>query len=158
MLQQTNRLQKICWHHLIGLVVISVMMIPLMLFQKNICSDISFHCHSMNAPQIKWNSVLFFIGMPQLANQTQKCDFLKNLVQKDPNTTTSCNCSSEVPLSESSPPIAITQVQNLQYISGGIPHSPVMAAPIQQPMSKPTFQDASSTFQSIELSTVVLIA
>ncbi len=157
MLQQKNRIQKLCWGHLICLVVISVMMIPLVPFQKDICSDISFHCHSMNAPQIKWNSVLFSTGMPQLANQTQKCDFLEDLFQKDPNAITSCNCSPEVPLSESSPPIAIAQVQSLQH-SSGIHHSPVMAAPIQQPMLKSAFQDASSTFQSIELSTVVLIA
>ncbi len=154
MLQQKNKLQKFC-RHLIYLVVISTMMIPWMPLQKIVCSGISFHCHSTNAPQIKLNPVLFSTELSQLTNKTQKCDLLEDLFQKDPNTTTSCCCSTDVPLSGSNPPIARTPIQRLQYISVTL-HSPVMVAPTQQP--KPTFQDASSTFQSIELSTVVLTA
>lgn len=156
MLQQKNKLQKLCRHHLIYLVAISTMMIPWMPLEKIVCSGISFHCHSTNAPQIKLNPVPFSTEISQLTNQTQKCDLLKDLFQKDPNTTTSCSCSTDVPLSGSNPPIARTPIQRLQYISVTL-HSPVMVAPTQQPIPKTTFQDASSTFQSIELSTVVLI-
>lgn len=156
MLQQKNKLQKLCWHHLIYLVAISTMMIPWMPLQKIVCSSISLRCHSTNAPQIKLNPVPFSIEISQLTNQTQKCDLLKNLFQKDPNATTSCSCCTAVPLSVSNSAIARTPIQHLQYISVTL-HSPVMVAPTQQPIPKTTFQDASSTFQSIQLSTVLLI-
>jgi len=139
--------------------VVTAMIITLMPLQGVIvCNELlsHCHCHTDKTPQIKLNTELFSTGMPHLLNQAQKYNFLDDIFLKDPYASqTSCNCCGDIPISESTTPMDWAPIQ-IRFVSG-ILLSPIMTSSTQNPIRKTTLQNASTTFQSVELTTIVLI-